>query len=399
MPITKKKGTLFAIYADTPERPSSSTSSSSSSPSTKINNQPKSPSKKSSSSSLASNGTRKALGTLQPKALDRSTTLIGSNGKDKTKTKSESSARSKLVYTDPVGDVPIKQTKSTSDIPLKSKSTTTQNQSRTKSSINVFNDENSISTSTSTSSKRTKPLSGPSSPKTRKSAPTPLAPSQPIKRSRDLLSPLPIIAPPTSIKASSGSGNAAIARVDDPSESPAKRNRIALESTSTSTSTPVRVGRKDKEIEMEDKENIPVGMGYSPITSDSPASRTRSKIRALTLSRGSPLRAERTTTVRKVKRVERLIGDGRGTLTLKKGRELSDLVNAEGEGENGSLENAIKSIKPSPTKRSNGKGVEVEVQMLGDVSEAYGADRGVEPEGFKTQRVSTKIDGSKGGNV
>ncbi|WWD10283.1 hypothetical protein V865_008418 [Kwoniella europaea PYCC6329] len=388
MPITKKKGTLFAIYADTPERPSSSTSSSSSSLSTKINNQPKSPSKKSSSSSLASNGTRKALGTLQPKALDRSTTSIGSNGKDKTKTKFESSAKSKLVYTDPVGDVPIKQTKSTSDIPLKSKYSTTQNQPRTKSTINVFNDENSISTSRSTS-KRTKPLSGPSSPKTRKSAPTPLAPSQPIKRSRDLLSPLPIVAPTSSTQASSSSGNAVIARVDDPSESPAKRNRIGLESTSTSTSTPVRVGRKDKETEMEDKENIPVGMGYSPITSDSPASRTRSKIRALTLSStsgGSPLRAETTTTVRKVKRVERLIGDGRGTLTLKKGRELSDLVNAK--GENASLENAIKSIKPSPTK----KGVEVEVQMLGDVSEAYGADRGVEPEGFRTQRVSTRID-------
>ncbi|WVW83241.1 hypothetical protein I302_105260 [Kwoniella bestiolae CBS 10118] len=366
MPVTKKKGTLFAIYADTPDRPASA-SSSSSSLSTKANPLPKSPSKKTSSSG---NGSRKALGSLQPKAIDRS---ISSTSSVKGKSSEASKPRSKLVYEDSSENT-IKQVKSTSDIPLKSKT----NQPRVKSYTSVFQDENASSSSIQLTSSRstTKTSVGPS----RKSAPTPLAPSQPIKRSRDLLSPLPITAPTTSTKTTS---TTTIVRTDDPSESPAKRNRITVESTST----PVRVGRK--EVIADDKENVPPPPDYSPITSDSPASRTRSKIRALTLSTsgGSPLRSRRndTDTDRRVGRVEKLVGDGRGTLSLKKGRELSNLINDR------STEEEIRTFKPSPIKGKSTKGVEVEVEMLGDVSEAYGAERGNEPEGFKSQRVSVEL--------
>nr|XP_019013432.1 uncharacterized protein I206_01499 [Kwoniella pini CBS 10737]OCF52213.1 hypothetical protein I206_01499 [Kwoniella pini CBS 10737] len=371
MPVTKKKGSLFAIYADTPDKSSSSASSSSSSLSIKTSKTgTTSPSKRSSSSS------RKALTSLQPKALESTKT----ENKGKSVSLQDENSKSKI---------------STSDLlPLKSKLSEFTNKShthshsaptknRTKSSIQIFNDENSISVKTSrkipTTTLKSSINTITSSPKSRKSAPTPLATShnQSTKRTRDLLSPLPIL----DVSSSSGASHPRPKdkfenRLNDLNESPLKRNKI---SPSQSRNT-IQQG-----IEINDKENIPPV--FSPDSSnDSPASRTRSKIRSLTLSSGqSPLSSRIQSSRKEINKFGELIGDGKSTLTLKKGRELSGLLQQDLDQ---NLENTIKILQPSPTKKS-GKSTSTtikDIDMLGDVSEAYGAERNNEPEGFKTQR-------------
>ncbi|WWC61253.1 uncharacterized protein I303_103834 [Kwoniella dejecticola CBS 10117] len=416
MPVTKKKGTLFAIYADTPDKSSSSASSSSSSSlsSKPAKTVPTSPSKRTSS------GSRKALGSLQPKAIDRSTSSTSSISKGKVIDSDNAKSRDLPPKSKPI-DVAHKSQK----LSHHSQSVSAPNKTRTKSSLAIFNDENSTSTkstSTSTSTSRKLPIpttslkpfssfASASSPKTRRSAPTPLAPShnQPTKRTRDLLSPLPIIDHPSNptSRASPRAKESIENRLDDPSESPLKRNKLTPTThvpTSTSISTPSRVRRVqvNNGSDEKDKENIPLPI-FSP-EGDSPASRTRSKIRALTLSSGhSPLSTGRTATGsnraqaqarREVDRFGNLIGDGRHAFTLKKGREVSGLLQ---EDLHETLENSIKALQPSPTKKSGrGKATATasaikEIEMLGDVSEAYGAVRGNEPEGFKTQRVSFNL--------
>ncbi|KAK4687733.1 hypothetical protein P7C73_g2392, partial [Tremellales sp. Uapishka_1] len=94
----------------------------------------------------------------------------------------------------------------------------------------------------------------------------------------------------------------------------------------TTISTPKRTNQPEK-----NKENVP--------PPDSPAARTRSK----TSASSSPL-----------------LGDGRGTLTLKKGRILGEMC-----------------------REKKGRSFEVLADSpLSDVSEAYGAS-GIEPEGFR----------------
>ncbi|WWC85357.1 uncharacterized protein L201_000220 [Kwoniella dendrophila CBS 6074] len=454
MPVTKKKGTLFAIYADTPERPSSSASSSSASlTSSKIQNIPKSPSKRTSS--------RKALGSLQPKPIEKPTSTLKSKGLggDENKNGHNSNKHKPLnedIKTLSKNKLPSLSSIKSSDLPLKTKSqlseqptqslTSILTKTRTKSSIAVFSDDppattskselstinkSTSSTSTSTSNQR-KPLSSSipkvvtSSPKARKLAPpAPIlttSPSGSFKRSRDLLSPLPIIpTSTTTLSSSSSRKNLTVEeRSDDPSESPAKRNKLSThfhvldESTlaSTSTSTPTRriLNRSlDSNFSLGDKENIgspivaPINCSPASSVNDSPASRTRSKIRALTLNcTQSPLRGNGNegistrnrsntsgSTRVKVNKVERLVGNGRNTLTLKKGRELSNLITDE------NTEAQVKKLVGSPLSSKSKKGINdheiKDIDMLGDVSDAYGANKFDEPQGFKTQRVSSQF--------
>ncbi|WRT67002.1 uncharacterized protein IL334_003968 [Kwoniella shivajii] len=401
MPVTKKKGTLFAIYADSPDRSQSqpqSQSSSSSTHSKQVGNIPKSPTQRSSTGT----NSRKALSLLQPKA-------VSSVSSDRS---SDFKSKKFDLYDDQSEDVPLKTKSVTSEensSALKTKSrlitttianstksqTTTLNQPinpkfKSKSSITVFSDENSRSSSTLIPTRRT--ASAPLAVQPRlqpqlQPQPQSQSQSQSIKRSRDLLSPLPILsAPATKATATTSKVRSQVqAEVrEDPSESPAKRTRAAL---STPSRAKTGSSRTEPEVRISDKENIPVP--YSPggeidSINDSPATRTRSKLRALNLSTqtSSPLRSNMRSEA--VSRVERLVGDGRGTLTLKKGRELAMLLGDE------DTEREIKALKGSPeSKKTRGKGITVEVPMLSDVSEAYGAE-GYEPEGFKTQRHSIR---------
>ncbi|OCF35378.1 hypothetical protein I317_06319 [Kwoniella heveanensis CBS 569] len=464
MPITKKKGAIFAIYADSPVRglgsDSSPTSGLTASP---LQKSPRSAShKRVASEALSSKKTagamqkgsgptRTVLSSLQPTALKPSSYSSSS---------SSTLGKSKLVHAE---DAPLKlksasqamsakstirtQTQSKSQIKVfsdeqPSSKVTSSTKPRMKSTISVFSDENPLPSSssasvnqqnrsTSSAKSRTAPgvkaddtqasIQTQSKSRKRATAASALTPLQPhslgisgtstgtaSKRPRDLLSPLPILAPAVTTTTTSGAvaastnsvGPASITAVDgttrqtdvaaDPiGESPAKRNRTSI------NTTPIRASRAIRSnMVLDDKENVPpttttlFGLPGTPDDLDggSPATRTRSKIRALTISGGSPHGAAGSPLrsipgaggrgiANRERRIESLVGDGRGTLTLKKGRELAMLMgNGEGLGKG-----------KGPAVRADG--------ALVDVSEAYGASGDV-PEGFRTQGVSSGMGAS-----
>ncbi|KAI9638580.1 uncharacterized protein MKK02DRAFT_31994 [Dioszegia hungarica] len=127
---------------------------------------------------------------------------------------------------------------------------------------------------------------------------------------------------------------------------PIPSSRLAESPLKKTRATPRRSQLDDDDMDLEN---------VAPVL-DSPASRTRSRVRAASSAGlASPLAP-----LRLASRAagEALLGDGRGTLTLKKGRAMAKLM----------------------------KGAEVGVgDVLGDVSEAYGAE-GSAPAGFTTQR-------------
>jgi hypothetical protein len=76
------------------------------------------------------------------------------------------------------------------------------------------------------------------------------------------------------------------------------------------------------------------------------------------------------------------VGDGRGTLTFKKGRQAGTYINGR-DVEEGSSSRSSKEIVSTPSSSKKGKGRSVTPDgPLVDVSEAYGAS-GDEPEGFR----------------
>ncbi|KAK8869926.1 hypothetical protein IAR55_000494 [Kwoniella newhampshirensis] len=382
MPVTKKKGAIFAIYADSPDRsdPSHLLPSTSSSSCIRPPPPPQHRSMKGGSSSASSPSTtkrtqRKALSSLQPKPLSSASTTT---------------TTTTINHNHPN----IIQSKSTI-----SEQEITKSKTKSKSVLTVYSDDvnlvkPSTATSTTTGVSRTS--------RTKENKPAPLAQSVSqtlsVKRNRDLLSPLPIEVAPRRISSHEESDTvvegvaSAVAGGSLRStngQSPAKRNRTV--------SSPVNVQRSIQlstmsatydnattDVDPIDKENVP------PPTMEqegSPATRTRSKTRHSSISQItlSPLRFTSTPQGRR-RRAEDLVGDGRGTLTLKKGRELARIMDAEifgmvsisaeaGAAEKGKKRGGLRERAVRPDG------------ALVDVSEAYGAD-GVEPEGFRTQRVS-----------
>ncbi|WVQ98608.1 hypothetical protein IAU59_005738 [Kwoniella sp. CBS 9459] len=399
MPVTKKKGAIFAIYADSPIRSSGSGSGSGSSPprtASSFLKAPGSPSKRaalgstststSTSTKNARNGVngkgngsmRTVLSSLQPTAIkpsSSSSTAMASLAKSKSSkevvdvggplkskststiavtTKSKIQSRPKSTSQIMVfADEPSKPNSNTNTNTNTSTNINQKSKPRAKSTLSVFSDENlssaivqhEIHTKTSSSSSVFAPQGSRSRTalgvknddsqaqtqisKSRRTAASALAPLQPqslglgsstaSKRPRDLLSPLPILAPAitttTSVKATETSagdgvdstisphtrtestGQVQVSEVafDPIGESPAKRNR-----TSFNAATPQRASRVLRTT-VDDKENVPptstttttmttaFGLPGTPDDLDgSPATRTRSKIRALTISSGSP---------------------------------------------------------------------------------------------------------------
>ncbi|WVQ78223.1 hypothetical protein IAT38_000306 [Cryptococcus sp. DSM 104549] len=380
MPVTKKKGAIFGIYTDSPDRAATSSSSKPA---------PRSPSKRTLASSTSTTSTRRVLSSLQPRPVSSASSSashpnIGMKGKPLS---SAGSLKGK-------------------DVPLKGKST-----------LEIYSDpaeSKPRSTSRASSSNGAQPGGKPL-----RRAPTPLAPlslappSQPLstKRSRDLLSPLPIFADPkentavrpttrsasgqspakrgrhtpsTSLSAG-GAGGGASSRTFD---SPVTRRMAALSaaaaaksSSSSSSSTP------------RDKENVAPSAGLE----GSPATRTRSKVRSQDINLGftlSPLRLGDTPQGRRRSEVERLVGDGLGI----SGRVLSGSGAGSGSGsrrhtgmgagDDGGSPKGAGAKGEGKIMAGKGKGMMVLPDgALADVSEAYGA-RGDAPEGFASQRRS-----------
>lgn len=76
------------------------------------------------------------------------------------------------------------------------------------------------------------------------------------------------------------------------------------------------------------------------------------------------------------------VGDGRGTLTFKKGRQIGTYVNGRGIEESSSSRSSKEVVStPSSSKKGKGRSVTPDGPLV-DVSEAYGAS-GDEPEGFR----------------
>ncbi|CAD6584224.1 MAG: hypothetical protein TREMPRED_003773 [Tremellales sp. Tagirdzhanova-0007] len=268
MPVTKKKGAIFAIYADSPTQPSTFTSGSST---TRLRlSSPHSPTKRSIP--------RKALISIPPKPINgfpisTSSALKSSDVKSTPRTRSPS-----------VNPKPHRvRSSSTSHPPPPAPRT-----APSKRQIEIFS-----------------------------------SPSQPLS------SILPSQREPPS----------------GTHPSPAKRGRA----------TPAKL-REDKENQAPSSSSI----------RDSPASRTRSKVRA---------------------RADSLVGNGRETLTLKKGRALASLLAGEEAGNSPGFASGGKSSRDVHVGTWEGEGKSRRrsakaVEPLADVSEAYGAS-GTEPLGFR----------------
>jgi len=273
MPITNKKGAIFAIYADSPSHPTTSSS--------RLATQSDSPVKRPTS--------RKALTAIQPKVI---------KGFPSSSAKSDSNEKGKTTP--------------------KSSST----------SVNP------------------KPVQPRVSSASRRQVPVPPPRSAPSKRQLEIFSSSSVSSPPL---------------VSHPSPSAASRPAA----NGSSAETPAKRGRLTPVQSRVDKENQP------PLSaSDSPASRTRARTRA---------------------RADSLVGDERGTLTLRKGRAIATLLAEENAaGSSMSITGIVvgfeqRSPETSGRRRSEGKGKGgsgLEVRPLADVSEAYGAS-GAEPEGFR----------------
>ena len=214
-----------------------------------------------------------------------------------------------------------------------------------------------------------------------------------VKRPFDVRSPSP-----TKESAGSSSAKHASSSSRVRFEGGSKTSRQIRESPAKKTRPSVSTPRSSRRYDTKNKENLPP-------TNDSPASRTRSKTRAVHGTRGSisslsaiaitsPLQPIRfghtiggeTGDKDAVEGVASLVGNGRGALSLKKGRELASILGSSLEvGEEASetlfkAEGSSKNAKGTP----KGKGLAVKADgPLADVSEAYGAS-GEEPEGFRT---------------
>lgn len=144
MPVTKKKGAMFAIYADSPEPATASRATSA----------PRSPTKK----TAAGSSTRRALSSLEPTAARRvSSTTTGISGADKPSSSSSSSLGKPLSLKPSSSDAkkPL-SSKPLSNKPLSSTSSSGAKPTRTsapKRQFEIFADPVPTSTSSTTTEK------------------------------------------------------------------------------------------------------------------------------------------------------------------------------------------------------------------------------------------------------
>ncbi|WVQ71466.1 hypothetical protein IAR50_001004 [Cryptococcus sp. DSM 104548] len=335
MPVAKKKGAVFGIYADSPAKESQ-------------------PQPTRFSPRRPSNTARKAL-TSKPvaptaaasfKSLASSTSLKGKSVSDTSASKPKSSKSSLQIFSDPEPSKP-------------------------KSASGVTG--------------VTKRRNAPTSLTATQSLPLPLGGSKATKRTRDLLSPLPIF-DDNSNSQSEASRRPAL-RSKDTGLSPAKRGRTALSATESSpamlpasrapSASVAPSSSRRRTPHVLDQENAPPPRVFGELEG-SPATRTRSKTRgfdfAITLS---PLTFRDSPQHRRRSEVERLMGDMPG---LSGAVDPGLRPNSEATG-SGSPKSAKRSGSNMP--KALGEAVNAD-GALADVSEAYGAS-GSAPVGFSSQ--------------
>lgn len=341
MPVTKKKGAVFAIYTDSPDRHPQPL--------------PKQPTR--TSPRRSTNISRKALTSLQPKSL----VPLPS----KTLSLKQSAVLKK---------------KSQADAPIKPKS---------KSTIQIYTDPeplkpNSSSVIGGTAIKRRAPTS---TLVANQSLPIPST----IKRTRDLLSPLPIF---SDSQENEGASRRPTTR-SETGRSPAKRGRTVLSAVGSSPAIISSVSRRKKEITVNKENSAPSTLLFDDFEG-SPATRTRSKVRNMPFEFSvtlSPLNFRDTPQQRRRTEVERLLGDspvlGVNATRRDTVEEMIDHGSPKAEKTGGG--------KPLAGK-TQGKGMAVQPDgALADVSEAYGA-KGIAPDGFTSQGVSISFFDSEDGD-
>lgn len=341
MPVTKKKGAVFAIYTESPDR----------------NPQPLSKQPRRTSPRRSTNRSRQALTSLQPKSLVPPPS--------KTLSLKQSAVSKK---------------KSQADVPVKPKS---------KSTIQIYTDPEPSKPKSSgvigaTAIKRRAPTSTLVT-----SQPLPAASS--IKRTRDLLSPLPIFSDP---QENEGASRRPTTR-SETGRSPAKRGRTVLSAVESSPAVISSVSRHKKEITMNKENSAPPTLLFEDFEG-SPATRTRSKVRNMPFEVNmtlSPLNFRDTPQQRRRTEVERLLGDspilGVNATRRNTVEEMTDHGSPKAE----------KTGRGKPLAgKTQGKGMTVQPDgALADVSEAYGA-KGDAPEGFDSQGVSISLFISEDGD-
>ncbi|XAO24121.1 hypothetical protein I312_102911 [Cryptococcus bacillisporus CA1280] len=328
MPVTKKKGAVFAIYTDSPDRTS----------------QPLSKQPTRTSPRRSTNTSRKALTSLQPKSLVPPSS------------RALSLKQSAVLKHKPQSDAPVK--------------------SKSKSTIQIYTDPEPSKPKSSgvigaTAIKRRVPTSTLVA-----SQPLPVPAS--IKRTRDLLSPLPIFL-------DSQENEGASCRPTTRSvtgRSPAKRGRTVLSAVESSPAILSSASRRKKEVTMNKENSAPPTLLFDDFEG-SPATRTRSKVRNMPFEFSvtlSPLNFRDTPQQRRRTKVEHLLV-GNPALGVNATRrdaveEMIDHGSPTAEKTGGG--------KPLGGK-TRGKGIAVRSDaILADVSEAYGA-KGDAPEGFDSQ--------------
>ncbi|ORX39733.1 hypothetical protein BD324DRAFT_614779 [Kockovaella imperatae] len=382
MPVTKKKGAIFAIYADSPVASNEAgTSQSVVSPTKRSLRQASStlkshPKSNSTLPPLSGSTGRKALSALQASAVKPQ---IGFSSVQPSDDKVNASAIDK-----PKVPINPKQSTTTTAISTSTNTTTTTTASSLKPSGSIRKSGSSKKTTASATSKRQFDAF-PSPPDTAVSTfPQPDLPSQLGDKSASVVR----------FKENAASN------ASKSYESPMKRGKLSTPSSST-----------------RDKENV------APSVLDSPASRTRSKTRRQAgsisslsaLGIHSPVQTLRPKNLRTdsensenalsraqclvgpemvgvrdetVLELRGLVGNGRGALSLKKGRALAGILGAGvdlGDAVEDHLGLTESHAGKSSKGRSEGKARWVAGdQPLADVSEAYGA-AGEAPEGFAIQ--------------
>ncbi|TYJ57174.1 hypothetical protein B9479_002089 [Cryptococcus floricola] len=335
MPVAKKKGAVFGIYADSPARDPH-------------------PQPTRSSPRRPSNTARKALASkpVAPTAAASSNSLA-----------SATSLKGNFLL-----------------------DTSSSKPKSTKSSLQIFSDpEPSKPKSASSVTGVTKRRNAPTPLAPTQSLPLPLGGSKATKRTRDLLSPLPIFDDNSNTQREAARRPAL--RSKDTGLSPAKRGRTALSAAESSPAilsssrapsasvAPSSSRRKTPLIS--DQENAPPPRVFGELEG-SPATRTRSKTRGFDFSITlSPLTFRDSPQHRRRSEVERLMGDMPGLRgAVDPGlRDVSEVT------EHGSP----KSGKTGATKTPRALGEPVDADgALADVSEAYGVS-GSAPIGFSSQ--------------
>ncbi|WVR05061.1 hypothetical protein IAU60_002073 [Kwoniella sp. DSM 27419] len=423
MPVTKKKGAIFAIYADSPVRGGEVPESRQ----TVAKLRTIQPPVKAEPGSTR----RKALTSLHPVPVARplGTRDAGLSGAKSNILSDKVAAADVQGGKGQLGEVSKAQKTAKPISNAGQGENTSRVTSRGKSAFSVFSDHpsreeksitNGLDTAHSTVERSArKPLSGPH----------PILglapPAQPTKRTRDLLSPLPIVPRGHSHTHHSASATAHVRPADTEDDAHPSIGQSPAKRTKPSPRQPLQTQRTHTQ--RTDKENLPPCPTSPDDLGGSPATRTRSKIRALSLAESpsgpSPLRVRSSITTSAtfgaapsadagstMRRTGRLLGDGRGTLTLKKGRELATLMNDSWAEERAGdidaaprLKGMTASLGSEPSVKGQRQSKKTSEPVFGlahrvrpdgalaDVSEAYGAN-GEEPSGFRTQRVS----GSRG---